>query len=121
MDDGLAREVIEALHSVQRDIAVLTERLSNERDNRDLFAVAYERRHKEVQEETEALHAGLALAESERHKLASEVVELKSAVSDIKADVSGISASIRWLVYLILGLVIAAVVGVALTGKSVGR
>lgn len=108
--DEMLHEVVDVVHQLQRDIAVLTERLANERGNRDNFTLTYERRHKELQDEIERFKGRMDVADKERGVMALDVAELKVSLAKLALEVSAIAKNIQWAVYLVLGAVILAAV-----------
>jgi chromosome segregation ATPase len=115
--NDILHELLDTVHEIKRDIAVLTERLANEKDNRDLSAVSYERRYRELQEDTERIKARIDVADRERAKMSTDVAELKVTLAKASLDVASIIKNIQWMAYLVIGLVMTAVIANVLIHK----
>lgn len=118
LSEQVCRELLDGLHEVKRELAVVGERLANDRDNRELFTVQYERRHAELQTEQADVRKRLDTAERERSTLNTAIEVLQGDTQKMRVDLNAIAANIRWVVYLILGLIITAVVGLAIGGAA---
>ena len=118
-ENAATREIIDTLHTLQRDLAVITERLANDRSSRDVFAQMYEVRHKELQAEVFEAQSKIETAERERNKLMEKHAGMDADIKQLQRDVSSINAKINWFVYLILGLVLTAVILGAIGSRAI--
>lgn len=120
-ENEATRAIMLALTAVQRDLAVLTERMANDRVSRDSYGAAWEVRHKELQALVFDQDGRIDSAERERNEMKRELTAIEADIRQLRLSVENINARIQWFVYLILGLVITAVVAGGLGGALLHR